>query len=113
MPTSSGRVPLAWPWVLVLLAAIYAAATGSVAFAPEDGGVAAWWPAAGLSIVLVALTPRRRWPVVVVAIAVVCTLANVSGGRGVAASAVFAVGDAAEALLAGALLRRRDRSPVL
>lgn len=104
---------LAWPGTLALLAAVYGASTVAVTFAPEHGAVAAWWPGAGLSVVLVAFTRRRRWAPVVIAIVVVCTLANLTGGRDLDVSTVFGLGDAAEALVAGALLRRGDRAPRL
>ena len=104
---------LSWPVALVLLAAIYGASAVAVTFAPEHGAVAAWWPGAGLSIVLVAFSPRRQWPVMVTAVFVVCTVANLTGGRDLDVSTVFGAGDAAEALLAGALLRRGDRTPLL
>jgi PAS domain S-box-containing protein len=114
MPSFSGpRTQLTWPWVLALLAVVYVTAAGSVAFAPEKGAVAAWWPAAGLSIVLVALSPRRRWPVLVPAILVATTVANLAGGRELDIATAFGVGDAAEALVAGALLRRGDQAPRL
>lgn len=107
------RDQLSWPVTLVLLAAVYVASWVAVTYAPGHGAVAAWWPGAGLSIVIVGLSPRRRWPVLVTAIAVVCTLANLAGGRELGVSAIFGVGDAAEPLIAGALLRRGDRAPVL
>jgi PAS domain S-box-containing protein len=104
---------LSWPAALGVLAGVYGASTVAVTFAPEHGAVAAWWPGAGLSIVLVALSSRRRWPLMVAAVLVVCTLANLTGGRDLDVATVFGAGDAAEALLAGALLRRGDRTPVL
>jgi len=111
MPPPHDR--LSWPVVVVLLAAVYAASAVAVRFAPEHGAVAAWWPGAGLSVVLIAFLPRSRWPLLGVAILVVCTLANLSGGRDLDVSTVFGIGDAAEAVLAGALLRRGDRPPTL
>ncbi|CAI9407164.1 ATP-binding protein [Nocardioides sp. T2.26MG-1] len=110
---SPRRDQLSWPVLLALLAAVYGASTVAVTFAPEHGAVAAWWPGAGLAVVLVAFTPRRHWAPLIVAITVVCTLANLTGGRDLDVSAVFGAGDAAEALLAGALLRRGDRPPQL
>ncbi|HYF73595.1 MAG TPA: MASE1 domain-containing protein, partial [Nocardioides sp.] len=107
------RDQLSWQTTLVLLVAVYGASTVAVTFAPEHGAVAAWWPGAGLSVVLVAFTPRRHWAPVVAAILVSCTLANLTGGRDLDVASVFAAGDAAEALLAGAMLRRGDRPPGL
>ncbi len=110
---SPRRDQLSWPVAVVMLAAIFGVSTVAVTFAPEHGAVAAWWPGAGLSVALVAFTRRRCWPVLVTAILVVCTLANMTGGRDLDVAAVFGAGDAGEALLAGALLRRGDRSPAL
>ncbi|WP_296607322.1 ATP-binding protein [Nocardioides sp.] len=107
------RGELAWPATLALLVAIYGASTVAVTFAPEHGAVATWWPGAGLSVVLIAFTRRRRWAPMLLAIVVVCTLANMTGGRQLDGSVVLSVGDAGVALIAGALLRRGDRTPRL
>jgi PAS domain S-box-containing protein len=73
--------------------------------------VATWWPAAGLAVALVALAPRRWWPALAVGIVVFSGLANVTGGRDVPVSVLFGVSNAAEAVVAAAVLRRdgRDR----
>jgi PAS domain S-box-containing protein len=110
----SGRGQLGLPMALFLLAAVYAAGAGAVLFAPEGRPVAAWWPAAGVAVALVALAPRRRWLLLAVAIAVVSGAANVTGGRPLDLSACFGVANAAEAVVAAAVLcRGRDRIPEL
>lgn len=98
----------------VLLVATYAVAVLSVELRPGDNPVAVWWPAAALSVLLVALAPRGLVPLVaaVGAVAVVTGLANLTGGRAPDASLAFGVSNAAEALLAGLVLRaRREPGP--
>jgi PAS domain S-box-containing protein len=105
-----------WPAAVVLLVLSYVAGVNAVAFAPQAGTVAAWWPAAGLAVGLLVVQPRRRWPALAVAIVVVTGLASITGGREVGITTLFALGNAAEALVAASVLRRgetRDRAPVL
>jgi signal transduction histidine kinase len=110
----SGNARLSWPMALLLLGGVYAAGVGAVVFAPEDDPVASWWPAAGIAVALIALAPRRWWWRLAVGIAVVSAIANVTGGRALDLSACFGVANCAEALVAGAFLRRgRDEIPGL
>ena len=89
-----------------LLAAVYVAGVGAVLFAPHGSPVATWWPAAGFSVALILLAPKAWWPALGVGIAVVSGAANVSGGRALDLSALYGMANAAEALAAGAFLRR-------
>jgi len=89
-----------------LLAAVYVAGVGAVLFAPDGSPVATWWPAAGAAVALILLTPRAWWPGLGVAIAVVSAAANLTGGRDLELSVMFGIANAAEALVAGAFLRR-------
>lgn len=110
----SGTAQLAWPMAVAMLGAEYVAGVGAVVFAPPGDSVASWWPAAGIAVALIALAPRRWWWRLAVGIAVVSALANVTGGRPLDLSACFGVANAAEAIVAGALLRRgRDHIPDL
>ena len=110
----AGTAQLGWLTAVALLVAEYVAGVGAVVFAPPDDPVASWWPAAGIAVALIALAPREWWWRLTVAIAVVSALANVSGGRSLELSACFGVANAAEAIVAGAMLRRgRDRIPDL
>ena len=93
-PRPAPAVPLLGPRAAgVLLAATYAVAVLSVALRPGDNPVAVWWPAAALSVLLVALCPRGVVPLVgaVAATVVVTGLANLTGGRAVDASLAFGV----------------------
>ena len=102
--TNSGQVR--WPAAVALLVAVYAAGVGAVAFRPAGDPVAAFWPAAGLGVALIALTPRRWWPGLAGGIVVASAAANLTGGRELPVSVLFGLANAAEALVAGAILRR-------
>ena len=96
---------------LLLLVSIYVAAVTSVAMRPEDNPVAGWWPAAGLAVALVALSRPGldRLLLVTVGLVAVTGLANVTGGRDWGISAAFGVANAAEAVVAGLVLRARPQ----
>jgi signal transduction histidine kinase len=110
----SGGAQLTLPVTVAMLGGVYVAGVGAVVFAPSGDPVASWWPAAGIAVALIALAPRRWWWRLAVGIAVVSALANVTGGRSPELSAVFGIANAAEAIVAGAFLRRgRDDIPDL
>ncbi len=112
---SSAGPQLRWPAALGVLGAIYVASVGAVFFAPHGDPVATWWPAAGLAVALIALTPRRRWwPLLAVGIVVSSGAANLTGGRDLEISSMFGAANAAEALVAGLVLQRgRSARPAL
>lgn len=85
VPESATSARLA---ALVALVAIYLAATAAVLLRPE-GGVAVWWPAAGLAIGLTALSPRAWWPWLFSGIWLITAAANVSGGRDLDLAVLF------------------------
>ncbi len=95
------------------LVAIYAAAVWSVALTTPGSDVAAWWPAAGLSASLVALSPLRRWPGLAVALALVTALANMTAGRDVTVSLLFGAANATEAVLVAWVLGAHVARPRL
>ncbi|MDI6909797.1 ATP-binding protein [Nocardioides sp.] len=112
--SSSRRGQLGWPAAVGLLAGVYVAGVGAVAFAPQDDPVATWWPAAGLAAVLVAASPRRRWWVLALGICVVSGAANLTAGRPLDVSAAFGVANTSDALVASAVLwHGRGRLPRL
>ncbi|CAB4741099.1 unannotated protein [freshwater metagenome] len=94
---------------VLLLATTYVVATVSVAWRPADNPVAGWWPAAGLAVALVALVRpgAGRLAAVAAGIAVTTGLANLTGGRTLDVSAAFGAVNAAEAVVAGLVLRAR------
>ncbi|ANH40170.1 Sensor histidine kinase TmoS [Nocardioides dokdonensis FR1436] len=105
--SSSGRAHLTAPATVALLVAVYAAGLASVVLRPADNPVAVWWPAAGLSVALVALTRpgRRELALVAVALVLATGLANLSGGRPLDLSLAFGVANTAEAVAAALVLR--------
>jgi PAS domain S-box-containing protein len=104
--TPPARPPLGWPVALGLLGCVYLAGVGAVWFAPAEDPVAAWWPAAGVAVALLALAPRPWWPVLAAGIVVFSGAANVTGGRDLGISALFGIANAAEAVVAALVLRR-------
>jgi PAS domain S-box-containing protein len=106
MPTSR-CAHLSAPWTALVLVAVYAVGLGSVVLRPADNPVAVWWPAAGLSVALVALTRpgRRELALVALALVVATGLSNLTGGRSWQVSLFFGVANTAEALVAGLVLR--------
>jgi diguanylate cyclase (GGDEF)-like protein len=97
----------------VLAVGIFTLAWLAVALAPPDTGVAAWWPAAGLSVVAVAWAPRDRRPLVVLTIAVVSGIANGAAGRAWPVALGFGLSNAAEAAVVGLWLVRGRARPSL
>jgi signal transduction histidine kinase len=82
----------------------FLAAHFSLALLVEPDGVAAFWPAAGISSgILIALGPDRKWPVAAGVVAATLA-ANLTGDRNVLASVVFAAANAAEAIITAGLV---------
>jgi len=102
-----GRIP--WPVAAALLGGVFVAGVASVALAPDGSPAASWWPAAGLAVILLGLTPRSWWWSLVPGIVVASVAANVVGGRPFGLSCCYAVANAAEAVVVAALLRRGGR----
>ncbi|MDW3216529.1 MAG: EAL domain-containing protein [Ilumatobacteraceae bacterium] len=77
----------------------------AVALGP-DGHVAAWWPAAGVAVAVVAKYRRDRWWLLA-ALATASVIANLTGGRPWAVALGFAVGNTLEAGVAAAVIAGR------
>ena len=85
--------------------AYFLAAQLSLALLMRPGGVAVFWPAAGISSgVLIALGSRARWPVAAGAMAATIA-ANLMGDRNMVAAIAFAFCNAAEALLTAGFIQ--------
>lgn len=86
-------------------AAYFLTAHFSLEFIREPDGVAAFWPAAGISSgTLIALGRQARWPIAVGVFAATIW-ANLTGDRSVSAAATFALANAAEALITAGLVQ--------
>ena len=85
--------------------AYFLAAKLSLGLLMKPGGVAVFWPAAGISSgVLIALGPRARLPVAAGVMAATVA-ANLMGDRNIWASTAFALCNAAEALITAGLIQ--------
>ncbi len=99
-----------WPGKIALAAAIgvayFLAARLALGLLREPDGVAAFWPAAGISSgILIALGPQARRPVAAGVVAGTI-LANLMGDRNLAAAIALAFCNAAEALITAGLIHR-------
>ncbi|MFE4949320.1 ATP-binding protein [Leifsonia sp. NPDC056665] len=95
-----------WGWLLGVLL-IFGASVLGVRLAPPGSQVAIWWPAAGLSVLLVLLVRgRRERAAALAAIFVATALANAAAGRPVLVSSAFGLANAVEALVVVAILLR-------
>nr|WP_249776459.1 ATP-binding protein [Leifsonia sp. C5G2] len=93
-----------WGWAVALVL-IFATSILGVEFAPTHSSVAVWWPAAGLSVLLVLVVRTRREQVWALgAILLTTALANVVAGRPPLVAAAFGVANALEALVVLAVL---------
>ena len=92
--------------VAVVGIAYFLAARLSLALLTTPDGVAALWPAAGIAAgTMIALGPAARVPVAI-AVAAATIVANLTGDRNVPATMVFALCNAAEAMLIAWLIQR-------
>lgn len=105
---SSDRVRTAW-WLLLVGLAVFALGLLAVTLAPPGSHVAAWWPAAGVSVAAVAASEGSRRRLMLPAVALASLLANLVGGRPLAVAGCFALANTAEAALAGCWLGRKGR----
>ena len=102
------RVRTAW-WVLGVAVTVFALGLLAVRLAPAGSHVAAWWPAAGVSVAAVAVSRGTRRRVLLFSIALAALSANLVGGRPLAVAGCFALANTAEAALAGCWLGRQGR----
>lgn len=96
------RAPVA---IATALLGIYLLGTWAVFFTPQGGSVAFWWPAAGVSVLLIALAPRSWWWWLAIAVVLTSLAANLTGGRTVGVATAFGVANATEAVIAGLLMK--------
>ena len=112
--SNTGRRQVAWPVALLLLGIVFGAGVVALATKPEDAPAATWWPAAGIAVALLGLTPRRWWWGLVPALVVTTSVANLISDRPLDLALWFGVANATEAAVVAALLRRgRETLPEL
>ena len=102
------------PLGLAALAVVtFVLAYSSVALAPSDHRVAAWWPAAGVAVIALVWAPRRWLPAAVLTIAVSSAIANGAAGRPWDAAAAFGTTNALEAAVVAWWLTRGRVAPTM
>jgi integral membrane sensor domain MASE1 len=99
--------------ILALAAAVFGLAFAAVALAPVDHRVAAWWPAAGVSVIALAWAPRDRKALVALTVAIASGVANVAAGRPWLLAAGFGATNALEAVVVAWWLVRGRAAPRL
>ncbi|WP_051551253.1 ATP-binding protein [Nocardioides sp. URHA0020] len=109
-----GRGRLAVSEAVLILGVVFGAGVLAIVSEPDGSPVAIWWPAAGISVALLALTPHRWWWWLVPALVVVTGAANLVEDRPLDLCVWLAVANTSEAVVAAAFLRwRRDELPEL
>ncbi|QIG42751.1 PAS domain S-box protein [Nocardioides anomalus] len=96
--------PLGWAPAVALLVGAAGAAAAAVRLAPAGQSVATFWPAAGLGLVAVVLSPRARWKVLVPLLAVAIAVGDLVVGRGVRIAVPHGVVEGLALLLAALVL---------
>jgi hypothetical protein len=105
----AGR-PLGWAASAVLLAGVVTAGAVAVRLAPDGREVATFWPASGLGLVLLALTPVRRWAVLAPLLALATFVGDTIADRGVRLAVAHSVVEVLALVVAALLVTRRGRS---
>ena len=76
---------------------------------PEGTTVAVFWPAAGVALVGLVLTPRTQWPAVAALVLVGTAAGNLAGGRELLPALLLGSANTVEAVLTAALFVRAGR----
>jgi integral membrane sensor domain MASE1 len=92
--------------VVGLVAATLASGLIGIEISKATDTTASWWPAAGVGVVTLFVSPRSWWPRLVVALYLANLLGNVLGGQQWDASACLALADILETVLVGWTCRR-------
>jgi PAS domain S-box-containing protein len=99
-------LPLDRVVVGALVVAAFLAGAGALAVGQATGSTAAWWPAAGIGVVAVLLTPRRHWPMVLGLLFLAFTLANTTADRSILVSSLLGLADLSETFIVATLITR-------
>ena len=101
--------PLGWAASLALLAGVVAAGAVAVHLAPDGRAVATFWPAAGLGLILLSLTPVRRWLVLGPLLALATAAGDLIADRGVRLAVAHGVVEAIALVIAALLVTHAGR----
>ncbi|MEW5873153.1 MAG: MASE1 domain-containing protein [Chloroflexota bacterium] len=92
---------------LTLLALVYfLAARLGLAFIVQPEGFAIIWPAGGVALAALLLSPPRQWPAMLAVVFVANMLANLTSGNNLAVSLGFALANSLEPALCAGLMAR-------
>ena len=94
------------PIGLLGLLGVYLLGIGSALYTPQGSEVAVWWPAAGLSVAILILTPRHRQWLLALGVVAASGLATFTAGRSPEAALGFGLSNGAEAYLVAWLVAR-------
>ena len=108
MPTWERR-PLTAPRAAALVCLLAVAAYVPVLVRPEGTTVAVFWPAAGVALVALVVTPRTQWPAVAALVLVGTGAGNLAGGRELLPALLLGSANTVEAVLTAALFVRAGR----
>lgn len=107
--TSPADRPLGWAPTGALVAGVLAAAALAVGVDLDGERVATFWPASGLGVVLLALSPLRRWAVLVPLLAATVVCGDLVGGRELGVAVPHGLAEAITTAAAAAVLTDRGR----
>jgi PAS domain S-box-containing protein len=93
-------------WATALLVAVLASGLAAIRYAPAGAETPLWWPAAGFSVALLAVTPRRAWWALVPALAGVGWLVHYTDDATPVVAGALGASYALAALAAGWCLTR-------
>src|ERR1017187_945382 len=93
-------------WIAFLAPAYFLAHEAALLFPDAQKVVAAVWPAGGIGLAALLLSPRRRWPVVIPILFLAGIAADVSVGRSLLASVAFVTASVTESLACAWLISR-------
>ena len=100
-------------WRIALIAAVYFIAHHIAFLFPDSASVLmAVWPAAGIGLAALLLTPRRSWPSLLAAIFIAGIFSDHLVGRPLFMSLGFMTSNVLESLLCALLLQRWCKSPL-
>src|ERR1022692_3148113 len=93
-------------WIAFLALAYFLAHEVAHRFPDAQKVVAAIWPAGGIGLAALLLTPRRRWPVVLAILFLAGMLAYLLSGRSLVAGIRFVTANVTESLAGAWLISR-------
>jgi diguanylate cyclase (GGDEF)-like protein len=104
--TALERAPLTAARAVAVACLLALAAYVPVLLRPPSSTVAVFWPAAGVALVALVLTPRRHWPHVAALVLLGTGAGNLAAGRDVLPALLLGAANTVEALVTAAVFLR-------